>query len=75
MVTSVASSVSVVATIIERLGERPMKRSWTRRQFVGTSLGAIASAIAVPKLLRAEGANEKIGIAIVGVRGRRWRTH
>jgi len=47
-----------------------MKRFWTRRQFVGTSLGAIASAMAVPKLLRAEGANEKIGIAIVGVRGR-----
>ncbi|MGB4728294.1 MAG: Gfo/Idh/MocA family oxidoreductase [Thermogutta sp.] len=47
-----------------------MKQTWTRRQFVGTSLGALASAIAVPQFLRAEGANEKVGIAIIGVRGR-----
>jgi len=47
-----------------------MKQSWTRRQFVGASLGTLVSAVAVPKLLRAEGSNEKIGIAIIGVRGR-----
>lgn len=47
-----------------------MKQSWTRRQFVGASLGTLVSAVAVPRLLRAEGANEKIGIAIIGVRGR-----
>ncbi|MBC7352367.1 MAG: Gfo/Idh/MocA family oxidoreductase, partial [Thermogutta sp.] len=42
----------------------------SRRAFIGTSLGALASAWAVPTFVKAEGANEKIGMAIIGVRGR-----
>ncbi|MGB9688377.1 Gfo/Idh/MocA family protein [Thermogutta sp.] len=42
----------------------------SRRAFIGTSLSALASTWAVPTLVKAERANEKVGMAIIGVRGR-----
>lgn len=43
---------------------------WSRRKFLGTSMGALISCVAVPRLVIAESANEKIGLAIIGIRGR-----
>lgn len=43
---------------------------WSRRKFLGTSMGALVSCVAVPRLVTAESANEKIGLAIIGIRGR-----
>lgn len=42
----------------------------SRRRFVGQSLAASAAAVAAPYIARAQGANEKLGVAVVGARGR-----
>ncbi len=42
----------------------------TRRRFVGDSLAAAAAVTAVPYIAKAQGANEKLGVAVVGARGR-----
>ena len=42
----------------------------TRRSFVGQSLAAAGAISAAPGILRAQGANEKIGMAVVGCGGR-----
>jgi len=42
----------------------------TRRRFVGNSLAAAAAAAAVPSIAKAKSPNGKLGVAIVGVRGR-----
>jgi len=42
----------------------------TRRRFLHSSLAAAAAAGAAPYVARAQGANEKLGVAIVGLRGR-----
>ncbi|MGZ0167881.1 MAG: Gfo/Idh/MocA family protein, partial [Planctomycetales bacterium] len=42
----------------------------TRRSFVGQSLAAAGAISAAPGILRAQGANDKIGMAVVGCGGR-----
>lgn len=42
----------------------------TRRNFVGQSLAAAGAISAAPGILRAQGANDKIGMAVVGCGGR-----
>jgi predicted dehydrogenase len=42
----------------------------TRRRFLGSSLAAAAAVSAMPHIARAAGPNEKLGVAVVGVRGR-----
>ena len=48
---------------------------FTRRSFVGQSLAAAGAISAAPGILRAQGANDKIGMAVVGCGGRggSWR--
>lgn len=42
----------------------------SRRRFLGRSLAAAAAVSAAPHIVRAQGANEKLGVAVVGVKGR-----
>ncbi len=42
----------------------------TRRRFIRNSLAAAAAVSAAPYIARAQGANETLGVAVVGVRGR-----
>ena len=42
----------------------------TRRSFVKTTAAGTAATFAAPAFLKAQGANEKIGMAVVGVGGR-----
>jgi predicted dehydrogenase len=42
----------------------------TRRSFVKTTAGAAAAFTAAPAILKAQGANEKLGVAVVGAGGR-----
>jgi len=42
----------------------------TRRRFIRSSLAAAAAVSAVPRIARAQSANETLGVAVVGVRGR-----
>ena len=42
----------------------------TRRHFLGDSLAAVAAVSAAPYIARAQGANERLGVAIVGLRSR-----
>ena len=42
----------------------------TRRRFVRNSLAAAVAVSAAPYIARAQGANESLGVAVVGVRGR-----
>ncbi len=41
-----------------------------RRRFLGSSVAAAAAATAAPCIVRAQGANEKLEVAVVGVHGR-----
>ncbi len=43
---------------------------YSRRRFLGTSLAAAATAYAAPHIAYAKDPNEKLGVAVVGVRGR-----
>ncbi len=43
---------------------------YTRRHFLGTSLAAAASVYAAPHIAYSQNANEKLGVAVVGVKGR-----
>lgn len=42
----------------------------TRRRFVGQSLATTAAVVAAPYIAKAQGANSKLGVAVVGVHGR-----
>jgi predicted dehydrogenase len=42
----------------------------TRRRFLGTSLAAAAAVSVAPRIAKANSPNEKLGVAVVGVRGR-----
>lgn len=42
----------------------------SRRRFVGMSMGALAAAVAVPRIARTQNPNDKVGMAIIGIRGR-----
>ncbi|GAB6184932.1 Gfo/Idh/MocA family protein [Thermopirellula anaerolimosa] len=42
----------------------------SRRRFVGMSMGALAATVAVPRIARTQNPNEKVGMAIIGIRGR-----
>lgn len=42
----------------------------SRRRFVGMSMGAFAAAVAVPRIARTQNPNDKVGMAIIGIRGR-----
>lgn len=43
---------------------------YSRRRFLGTSLAATAAIYTAPHIARAQNPNEKLGVAVVGVRGR-----
>lgn len=43
---------------------------YTRRQFLGSSLAAAAAFSVAPRIATARNVNEKLGVAVVGVRGR-----
>ncbi|MFO7901690.1 MAG: Gfo/Idh/MocA family protein [Planctomycetota bacterium] len=43
---------------------------YSRRRFLGTSLAAGTAFYAVPHIVQARNANDKLGVAVVGVRGR-----
>lgn len=42
----------------------------SRRRFVGMSIGAVTAAVAVPRIARTQNPNDKVGMAIIGIRGR-----